>query len=409
MFYKNMKNIIEIKNLGKKYQIGKKELYYSLRDSIANIFKKKHPYKEFWALEKINLEVKEGEILGIIGPNGAGKSTLLKIISRITPPTTGQVSIRGRVASLLEIGTGFHPELTGRENIFLSGAVLGMTREEIKRKFEQIVEFSEIRDFLDTPVKRYSSGMYVRLAFSVAVHLEPDILIIDEVLAVGDANFQKKCLGKMGEVSRGGRTVLVVSHNMHSILSLCTRCAYISKGKLLAVGKPEVVVKKYQKTAGGKNRGKADLAKVDRYGDGSARFISIDLKPEGQSPIFTTGCNMEVDLVIQAFQNISNANIAIIIYDEQGNRLIDVNTLIKGYVLDLKKNGKAIVKFTLKNLRLKPGVYVVALWMGAFGSHEIDATKYATTFEMEPRREDILYTSPFPGVYSCEFDYKVEK
>lgn len=409
MTKKNTKSIIKIKNLGKKYLIGEKMPYYSLRDSIANIFKKKQSRKEFWALEKINLQINEGEILGIIGPNGAGKSTLLKIISRITPPTTGEISIHGRVASLLEIGTGFHPELTGRENIYLSGAVLGMSRAEINRKFEQIIDFSEIREFLDTPVKRYSSGMYVRLAFSVAVHLEPDILIVDEVLAVGDANFQRKCLGKMGEVSRGGRTVLLVSHNMHSILSLSTRCILLTKGKLVASGDPEKVVKQYRKIAGGQNKGKADLSKVERYGDGSARFVSIDLKPKGKSPIFITGCDIEIEVLIKAFKDIKNANVAVVIYDEQGNRLIDANTLIKGYVLDLEQDHLAKIKFNLQNVRLKPGNYTVALWMGAFGSHEIDATKYATTFEVEARREDILYTNPFPGVYACEFNYEVEK
>lgn len=401
--------VIKIDNLGKKYQIGTKEPYYSLRDSITNIFKKKKPFKEFWALEKVNLEVNKGEILGIIGPNGAGKSTLLKIISRITPPTTGKININGRVASLLEIGTGFHPELTGRENIYLSGAILGMSRQETKEKFDQIVEFAEISQFLDTPVKRYSSGMYVRLAFSIAAHLDPDILIIDEVLAVGDANFQKKCLGKMGEASHDGRTVLLVSHNMHSILSLSTRCVFLSKGKMIKVGNPEEIVKSYRENVGGNTLEKNDLAKIEHHGDGSARFTRIDIHTKDRNPLFLTGSDIEFEVMIKARENISNTNVALTIYDEEENRLIDANTLIKGYVLDLKKNQQAKIIFSLKNVCLKPGAYMVGLWMGSFGNQEIDVVRYASAFEVEARREDILYTSPFPGVYVCEFDYEIKK
>src|SRR4030066_1519635 len=224
--------IIEITNLSKQYRIGKREPYKMLRDTIVNTVKA--PLRVFskngadedntvWALKDVSFEVNEGEILGIIGRNGAGKTTLLKILSRITEPTEGEIRIRGRVGSLLEVGTGFHPELTGRENIFLNGAILGMRKEEIKKKFDEIVAFAETEKFLDTPVKRYSSGMYVRLAFAVAAHLEPEILIIDEVLAVGDAEFQKKCLGKMEDVSKSeGRTVLFVSHNLDAVQRLCT-------------------------------------------------------------------------------------------------------------------------------------------------------------------------------------------
>lgn len=199
----------------------------------------------FWALQDINFEVKQGEVLGIIGRNGAGKSTLLKIMSKVTTPTKGQIKIKGRVASLLEVGTGFHPELTGRENIYLNGAILGMTKTEIKKKFDEIVAFAEIDKFIDTPVKRYSSGMYVRLAFAVAAHLEPEILIIDEVLAVGDASFQKKCLGKMGEVAKEGRTVLFVSHNMAAIQTLCFKVVEIRSGQIVDMGVPQIVVSNY--------------------------------------------------------------------------------------------------------------------------------------------------------------------
>src|SRR6266403_149505 len=253
--------VIRVENLGKRYTIGANGAGSDgLRHAIHDLFtapfknggkqqsaKTKQHSEEFWALKDISFDVKQGEVVGIIGRNGAGKSTLLKILSRITDPTTGRLGIRGRVASLLEVGTGFHPELTGRENVFLNGAILGMSREEIKRKFDEIVAFAEVEQFLDTPVKRYSSGMYVRLAFSVAAHLEPEIFVIDEVLAVGDAAFQKKCLGKMGEVAKGGRTVLFVSHNMQAILSLTQRAMAFDNGQVWKVGPSQEVVEAYEK------------------------------------------------------------------------------------------------------------------------------------------------------------------
>jgi len=257
-------SVIKVEGLGKKYIIGHqaKGGYKTFRDQIGDnlktVFSKTKKMfsgqmvvegdevEDFWALKEVSFEVKLGDTLGIIGRNGAGKSTLLKILSRITEPTTGKVTLKGRVASLLEVGTGFHPELSGRENIFLNGAILGMSRAEIKRKFDEIVDFSGVEKFLDTPVKRYSSGMYVRLAFAVAAHLESEILIVDEVLAVGDADFQKKCLGKMGEVSRGeGRTVLFVSHNMAAVTSLCNKCVLLKNGTLEESGFTAHIIEKY--------------------------------------------------------------------------------------------------------------------------------------------------------------------
>ena len=261
-------SIIKVERLSKKYTIGhqKLERYVALRDVITNGAKNigrrlLHPFlsssgqplagmpntEEFWALKDVSFEVNQGDRIGIIGRNGAGKSTLLKIISRITEPTKGRISLKGRVASLLEVGTGFHPELTGRENIYLNGAILGMSKVEIKGKFDEIVEFAEIEKFLDTPVKRYSSGMYVRLAFAVAAHLDPEILVVDEVLAVGDAQFQKKCLGKMGEASNQGRTVLFVSHNMAAVKSLCPRCIWIDRGEIVLNGETLRIVDSYLK------------------------------------------------------------------------------------------------------------------------------------------------------------------
>ncbi len=256
-----MTTAIKIENLSKRYMIGhqKQERYTTLRDVMMHRMRGigqrfRHPLspnreeinvEEFWALKDINLEIEQGDRVGIIGRNGAGKSTLLKLLSRITEPTSGKIHLNGQVASLLEVGTGFHPELSGRENIYLNGAILGMHRAEIKRKFDEIVDFSGVEKFLDTPVKRYSSGMYVRLAFAVAAHLEPEILIVDEVLAVGDAQFQKKCLGKMEEVGKEGRTVLFVSHNMGAISQLCATCVWLDKGEIRNIGNTEVISNAY--------------------------------------------------------------------------------------------------------------------------------------------------------------------
>ncbi|HUF03561.1 MAG TPA: ABC transporter ATP-binding protein [Aridibacter sp.] len=275
-----MRPIIKIENIGKQYRIGgpKREPYATLRESIVE--KASAPLRAlrrqsdsedelFWALRHIDLEVEQGEAVGIIGRNGAGKSTLLKILSRITEPTEGRVDLYGRIGSLLEVGTGFHPELTGRENIFLNGAILGMRREEIKRKFDEIVDFAGIEKFLETPVKRYSSGMYVRLAFAVAANLEPEILVVDEVLAVGDAEFQKKCLGKMSDVASHGRTVLFVSHNMAAVKSLCGRTVLLDNGEVTASGGTDEVISAYLSGAGG----------VENFIDfGDCGFIHEDIR-----------------------------------------------------------------------------------------------------------------------------------
>ncbi|MBF0308680.1 MAG: ABC transporter ATP-binding protein [Magnetococcales bacterium] len=237
--------------------------------------------RRFWALQGIDLDIPPGEVVGIIGRNGAGKSTLLKVISRITEPTCGRIEVRGRLGTLLEVGTGFHPELTGRENIFLNGAVLGMSRREITRKFDEIVAFSEVETFLDTPVKRYSSGMYVRLAFAVAAHLDPEILLVDEVLAVGDARFQKKCLGRMQEVSQEGRTVLFVSHSMSMILSLCSRAVLLERGRIVADGRPGDVVLSYYKSDDGQGAASCDFTRRERpAGNDTVRLLHAAVRDE---------------------------------------------------------------------------------------------------------------------------------
>jgi len=281
--------IIKVEGLGKSYRLRHMQegrRYVALRDVITESCKRllrpssfvsRPASEQFWALKDVSFEVKPGEVIGVIGRNGAGKSTLLKILSRITQPSRGRIRVRGRVASLLEVGTGFHPELTGRENIFLNGAILGMSRIEIRQKFDEIVAFSDVEKFLDTPVKHYSSGMYVRLAFAVAAHLEPEILVVDEVLAVGDVEFQRKCLGKMGAVAQSGRTVLFVSHNMASVQRLCSKCFLLDQGKVIDAGLPSDIIMTYLNGSG--RSADVDLTHVShRSGSGLIQFSSFHLE-----------------------------------------------------------------------------------------------------------------------------------
>lgn len=283
--------MITVENLGKRYRIGAQQASYkTLRESLAGAVREplrrlrsngiRQHENTIWALRDVSFEIKTGEVVGIIGRNGAGKSTLLKVLSRITEPTTGNIDLYGRVASLLEVGTGFHSELSGRENIYLNGAILGMSREEIKRKFDEIVAFAEVEKFLDTPVKHYSSGMYVRLAFAVAAHMESEILVIDEVLAVGDAEFQKRCLGKMEEVGSQGRTVLFVSHSMPMVLRLCNRVILLAQGKLVADGAPHDVTRQYLHSEAGSPAERVWLNDEEAPGDSVARLRAVRVLDE---------------------------------------------------------------------------------------------------------------------------------
>lgn len=296
-----MSTVLQIENVSKMYRLGltgASTLAEDLRSAWASVTGKKDPAlllgelndrehkghsNYVWAIKDISFKINQGEVVGIIGKNGAGKSTLLKILSRVTLPTEGAVKVKGRIASLLEVGTGFHPELSGRDNIYLNGAILGMTRAEIRSKFDEIVAFSGVERYIDTPVKRYSSGMYVRLAFAVAAHLEPEILIVDEVLAVGDIEFQRKCLGKMNDVSRSGRTVLFVSHNMSSIMELCTRGVFLKQGQLVDDGPIEKIVSAYLHA--NSNKFGKSLEKTERNGNGNIRFTSWDLFDTSGKPI----------------------------------------------------------------------------------------------------------------------------
>lgn len=376
--------IVKVENLSKSYLIGHEtQGYVALRDVVSKNtkgFVKKlklalsgkqlisgQQIEEFWALKDVSFEIKQGEAVGIIGRNGAGKSTLLKLLSRITEPTKGRIELNGRVASLLEVGTGFHPELTGRENIFLNGAILGMSRAEIKSKFDEIVDFSGVEKFLDTPVKRYSSGMYVRLAFAVAAHLEPEILIVDEVLAVGDAAFQKKCLGKMEDVSKkDGRTVLFVSHNMSAIQNLCTKAIVLNNGEIYTKGATAEAISSYlsinEKTS------ENNIAnRKDRKGNGLIRFTDVKLfDRDTQTEIATlmSGQNVFFRLYFDKKdkKGLHSFLCAIGITNQLGDVLANLNSNTAGYTFDLSKSDASFIDICVNALPLNNGIYRLTLF-----------------------------------------------
>jgi lipopolysaccharide transport system ATP-binding protein len=382
--------VIIVNNLSKRYVLGQQR---TGDDDLRHVIEAavRHPIRlltswreraqarknEFWALRDVSFSVAQGEAVGIVGRNGAGKSTLLKLLSRITEPTSGEIRYRGRVASLLEVGTGFHPELTGRENIFLNAAILGMKRSEIERRFDEIVAFSEIDKFLDTPVKRYSSGMYVRLAFGVAAHLEPDILLVDEVLAVGDASFQKKCLGKMNNVVRDGRTVLFVSHNMAAVSSLCTRSLLIDGGKLVWSGTPQSTIERYLATAPG-DLSRSLAERTDRRGGGRLRFTraavlndrdeAVDVVSSGQS------VTIALDYEGQNAEPLRAAIVQVKFLSRLGQPLFACLSSASGDVPELPPRGRLLCR--IPNIPLMPGVYSYAVWCTAGGvleDHVLDA------------------------------------
>ncbi len=372
---------IKVENLGKSYLVGhesaKKERYTLLRDVLArnvksftrktkDMFSGKpivqgDEVEEFWALRDINIEIKQGESVGIIGRNGAGKSTLLKVLSRITEPTKGRVSINGRVASLLEVGTGFHPELTGRENIFLNGAILGMSRREIQTKFDEIVAFAEVERFLDTPVKRYSSGMYVRLAFAVAAHLEPEILVVDEVLAVGDINFQKKCLGKMGSVAKEGRTVLFVSHNIAAIKALCPSSCLLEHGRIQFKGKTDDAIELYLDASVAAINEIGLARRPDRVGGNKLRLQQISLTDESGSECGFAACGSRVVLTLKFFCNeikLKNLRFGVTIVDKNSERyLTDLNSYYGSTDQYQCGEGEYEFRFEVQKMMLAPGAY----------------------------------------------------
>ena len=336
-----MKPIIRVENLSKQYVIGgKQEPYATFRETLVNAARlplnaikrraKENGNNSFWALKDVSFEVMPGEVVGVIGRNGAGKSTLLKILSRITEPTKGKIELYGRVGSLLEVGTGFHPELTGRENIYLNGAILGMRREEIAKKFDEIVDFAEIEDFLDTPVKRYSSGMYTRLAFAVAANLEPEVLVVDEVLAVGDAEFQKKCLGKMHQVSeKEGRTVLFVSHNMTAVQSLCTKGILLRNGQIASIGETKNTINEYL-SKDSANQFNQSWDKIETApGNDAIRLKRVTVVPVGVNDVGTITVETPVDIEFE-FWNLlpktTNINLSLVLWSVAGECIFNVTS-----------------------------------------------------------------------------------
>lgn len=385
---------IRVNQLSKRYRLGEIQgpAYDTLRDQIGEwcgaawrklLWRRGHQTSaarldnSFWALSDVSFDVQPGEVVAVVGRNGAGKSTFLKILSRITEPTSGRVELRGRVGSLLEVGTGFHPELTGRENIFLNGAILGMKRSEIKRKFDDIVAFAEIDRFLDTPVKRYSSGMYVRLAFAVASHLEPEILIVDEVLAVGDAQFQKKCLGRMNEVRREGRTVLFVSHNMTAVRSLCTRAVLLEKGEVALDGSTAEIVDRYLQ-AGQVIESARDIPEdVERISNGQARIRRVeisDLSGRGVSQLYYAQpfrVTFECDLL----EDIPDGHFEVSVSNSDGTHILYSTTIDGGRPSQFLPAGRHIVTAELDSVLL-PRRYMIDI-----GVHRDDGT----TLDFVPR------------------------
>jgi lipopolysaccharide transport system ATP-binding protein len=392
--------VISAEGLGKKYLIGheKRERYTALRDVLmrtARGFVRSavdmahgrqlvagDEIEEFFALKDVSFEIKRGDTVGVIGRNGAGKSTLLKILSRITEPSEGRVEIRGRVASLLEVGTGFHPELTGRENIYLNGAILGMSRAEIRRKFDEIVAFAEVERFLDTPVKHYSSGMYVRLAFSVAAHLEPEILVVDEVLAVGDAEFQKRCLGKMQSVSaQEGRTVLFVSHNMGAIQSLCASGILLKQGRLFFAGSAREAVERYGSDRLEKSE-VYDHSGWSRTGTGEARIVSVRLEDaEGRAQHeFCIGEALVIRVRAMFFKEVENPSFGVSIETDGGVRVTDLRSFHSGVKVE-KVNGTVEFVIRINPIHLYPRRYWIQPWVASKGC-DYDWVMNAAEFEV---------------------------
>jgi homopolymeric O-antigen transport system ATP-binding protein len=405
---------ISCQNLGKLYQIGPRERYRTLRESIVETlgrpFRRNHANavsgedSTFWALKNVSFDVRHGEVVGIVGRNGAGKSTLLKILSRITEPTVGSALIRGRVGSLLEVGTGFHPELTGRENIYLNGAILGMRRPEVERKFDEIVAFAEVERFLDTPVKRYSSGMYVRLAFAVAAHLEPEILVIDEVLAVGDAEFQKKCLGKMEHAAhKEGRTVLFVSHNIAAVEALCSAAILMSGGEVVDTGPTRKIVQAYLNHT--RHTGAIALEdRRDREGSGALRFTSIALENSSGLGVDAFQCGNDATVVL-GIQNgsghdLRNVSISVGVDNGFGNRVLLLDSSLVGADLEKVPPGNGVIRIALPRLSLMPGRYYITLfvtanavicdWVKNAGSFDVHGGDYFGTGRLPPDGQGIF-------------------
>jgi lipopolysaccharide transport system ATP-binding protein len=398
---------IQARNVSKSYRIVHEERATTLGESIVKRVRKplaRTTSETFWALQDINFDIPKGDVVGIIGRNGAGKSTLLKILSRITAPATGEITIRGRVGSLLEVGTGFHPELTGRENIYLNGAILGMSRKETTARFDEIVDFSGVEQFLDTPVKRYSSGMYVRLAFSVAAHLDPEVMIVDEVLAVGDAEFQKKCLSKMQDVADGGRTVLFVSHNIHSITTLCKSAILLDKGRLVAADAVDPIVERYANMVETEVIDLSDHRR--RAGTGDIRFV--EATPAKSLFEVTEDKTFRIRLDRMKPGSGQFRIMAGVTADRSG-RVCFIDSQFEQ--LDFNPEKSAEIDLTLKNLWLKPGKYSLDLY-AKYGDNLMDHANPACRFEVNtemPYKQTSIDPAQLFGSVICPFEFNVLK
>ena len=400
-----MDNIIEVSDLSKKYRLGQEQRYYTLRDSIASLsslpkqlwgvwgnFSEILEKNEFWALKDVSFSVKRGEVVGVIGKNGAGKSTLLKILSRITPPTYGQARLRGRVASLLEVGSGFNQELTGRENIFLNGAILGMSRQEVRRKFDEIVAFAEVERFIDTPVKRYSSGMYLRLAFAVAAHLEPEILLVDEVLSVGDAQFQEKSLGKMREITQQeGRTIIFVSHNMGAINALCNRCLLLEQGQTVAFGETAEVVTKYLSS---KRKSVNNIWKIPKKPSVPFYVSKMWLTDENGKAIsqIEMGENVNLNLEAKITQEIRDGVLAALVATEGSPLLYIYDTDNSPELRRKRRVGKYFEQVLLPTSIFKEGDYTISIMIG-HGQDNLTDQNCEISFKIVNTKRDLTHLS----------------
>ena len=376
-----MKPILEIQRVSKKFRISHEaKPYLSLRESLVGLLQRSHESREdFWALQDVSFTVSPGESLGVVGRNGAGKSTLLKILSKITPPTSGRIIGRGRVASLLEVGTGFHPELTGRENVYLNGSILGMKKREIDLQFDAIVAFAGTEKFLDTPLKHYSSGMQLRLAFAVAAFLEPEILLIDEVLAVGDAEFQRKCLGKMEDVTRSGRTVLFVSHNMAAVTRLCANAILLEGGRLTGLGKSDEIVRQYLESSGPDPRGSSGIS----LPTGSV-VSRIELRcDDSLSGTLYMGCRMEVRVYFDSAVPLEAPVLGIIIKDSQQSPLVGINNNHYSGSLTNAPVSRGYLAVSIPSLPLYEGDYSLDIHFGN-GFKDIDVFRECLQFHVEP-------------------------
>jgi len=386
-----MSTPIVVNNLSKEYRLGRLEHETMLREVIVNMFK--HPLRRakrkketIWALKNVSFRVEEGEVVGIIGRNGAGKSTLLKLLSRITYPTEGQIKVRGKVSSLLEVGTGFHEELTGRENVYLNGSILGMKKKEIQAKLDQIIAFAGVERFVDTPVKRYSTGMTLRLAFAVAAHLDPDVLFVDEVLAVGDAEFQKKCLKTMDDLRTSGRTVLFVSHNMSAIENLCPRAIWIEGGEIREDGEAKDVIRAYLSMFADAQRTGHDLSAIQsRGGNGEVRYTGIEfIDPEGRATnLVRSGDELNIRLHFDAREEIRQPHFGVMVYSDMGSLVTTFSTWATGLDVPMLPRGKGRIDLRIDSLNLMPARYYLTLWLSSMGATKYDHLDHCVAMDVE--------------------------